>query len=329
MKPPLPPVVGVLIVNWNSGPLLTRCLDALDGQTTRPARILVVDNASTDGSEQSASGRPGVELLRMSANLGFAEANNLGVEHLEDCDWIALLNPDAFAEPGWLAALTARAGQDPTVASLASRQLLADRPSTLDGSGDVYSVAGLAWRRDHGLPAVSHGLASGEVFGPCAAAGLYRRDAFREVLGFDRTFFCYFEDVDLAFRLRLSGYRSLFVADAVVHHVGSALSGYRSDFAVFHGQRNLVWTFFKDMPAGLLLLYLPHHALMNLASLLVLGARGQGGVALRAKWAALRGLPGVLRERQRVQARRRATAAQLRSAMVRGLAAFGAGRKRG
>ena len=319
--------VGVLIVNWNSGPLLARCLAALARQTAPPARILVVDNASTDGSERAAVGGAGVELLSMTSNLGFAEANNIGVEHLDTCEWIALLNPDAFAEPQWLAALTAQAGKDPQVASFASRQLLADHPSTLDGTGDLYSVAGLAWRRHHGQPASTLGLTSGEVFGPCAAAGLYRRDAFREVGGFDPTFFCYFEDVDLAFRLRLSGYRSLYVADAVVHHVGSALSGYRSDFAVFHGQRNMVWTFFKNMPTGLLLRYLPHHALMNLASIGVLALRGQGGATLRAKFAALRGLAGVLRERRRVQGRRRATAAQLRDAMVRGVPAFGIGRK--
>ena len=327
MTAPHAHVVGVLIVNWNSGSLLARCLDALARQTAPPARILVVDNASTDGSERAAVGRTGVELLSMTSNLGFAEANNIGVEHLDTCDWIALLNPDAFAEPQWLAALTAQAGQDPGVASYASRQLLADHPSILDGTGDLYSVAGLAWRRHHGRPASTLGLLGGEVFGPCAAAGLYRRDAFREVGGFDRTFFCYFEDVDLAFRLRLSGYRSIYVADAVVHHVGSALSGFRSDFAVFHGQRNLVWTFFKNMPASLLLLYLPHHVLMNLASIGVLGLRGQGGTALRAKWAALRGLPGVLGKRRCVQGQRRATAAQLQGAMVRGVSAFGLGRK--
>ena len=319
--------VGVLIVNWNSGSLLERCLDALARQTGPPNRILVVDNASGDGSEKTARGRAGVELLVMTSNLGFAEANNIGVEHLDDCVWIALLNPDAFPEPDWLAALTARADIHSDVASFASRQLRAGDPSTLDGAGDMYSVAGLAWRRHHGQPASRFGLSSGGVFGPCAAAGLYRRDAFKEVGGFDRTYFCYFEDVDLAFRLRLAGYRSLYVAEAVVHHVGSALSGFRSDFAVFHGQRNLVWTFFKDMPAALLWLYLPYHALMNLAGIGVLALRGQGGVALRAKWAALRGLPRVLGERRRVQSLRRATPSQIRDSMVRGVRAFGIGRK--
>lgn len=322
-----PCTVGVLIVNWNSGALLGRCLDALARQTKTPTRILVVDNASRDGSEQAALGRAGVELLRMPDNLGFAQGNNLGVEKLSDCHWIALLNPDAFAEPGWLEALLNTANEDPTVASLASRQLLADSPAVLDGAGDVYTVAGLAWRRHHGLPATSLGLVNREVFGPCGAAALYRRDAFMEAGGFDADYFCYFEDVDLAFRLRLRGYRSTYVAGAIVHHVGSAMSGLRSDFAVFHGHRNLVWTFFKNMPGPLLAQYLFHHLALNLASIFVLALRGQGRVALKAKWAALNGLPRILEERQRVQKTRRATATQLKAVMVQGLGAFGFWRK--
>jgi GT2 family glycosyltransferase len=318
--------VGVLIVNWNSGTLLARCLDTLQDQTRRPDHILVVDNASDDGSERTALDRQGVDLLRMPRNLGFAEANNVGAERLADCDWVALLNPDAFAEPGWLEALMAHAGRAPEFASFASRQVLFDQPGLLDGSGDVYTVAGLAWRRDHGRPANARSLKNEEVFGACAAAALYRRDVFLACGGFDVRYFCYFEDVDLAFRLRLRGYRCLYVADAIVHHVGSALTGFRSDFAVFHGQRNMVWTFFKDMPATLLVLYLPHHILMNIASLLVLGARGQGGTALRAKWAALRGLRTIMASRRILQRERTASAAHVRGAMVRGLRAFGIGR---
>jgi GT2 family glycosyltransferase len=318
--------VGVLIVNWNSGTLLDRCLDALQNQTRRPDRILVVDNASDDGSERTVLGRDHVRLLRMPRNLGFAEANNVGVAELTDCEWVALLNPDAFAEPRWLEALMAHAGRDPEVVSFASRQILADRPDLLDGSGDVYTVAGLAWRRDHGRTANARSLASEEVFGACAAAALYRRDIFVACGGFDVRYFCYFEDVDLAFRLRLNGYRCLYVAEAVVHHVGSALTGVRSDFAVFHGQRNMVWTFFKDMPGSLLVLYLPHHILMNLASLIVLSARGQGGTVLRAKWQALRGLKGILAGRPRIQRERMVSAWRIRQSMVRGLRAFGLGR---
>ena len=125
------------------------------------------------------------------------------------------------------------------------------------------------------------------------------RAAFEEVGGFDEHYFCYFEDVDLGFRLRLRGYRCVYVPAAIVEHVSSALSGYRSDFAVYHGERNAVWTFIKDMPGPLLLAYLPQHLALNIAALMYYPWRGQGRVVLRAKLDALRGVAGVLRRRRR------------------------------
>jgi GT2 family glycosyltransferase len=311
--------VGVVVVNWNSGPHLDRCLRALAGQTLAPRRVLVLDNASADGSEGAAQGRPGVELLRLGANLGFAAANNRGIERADDCEWIALLNPDAFPEPGWLEALTAAARREPRFAFLASRQVSADDPSRLDGTGDVYTVAGLAWRRHHDHPAQGAAAGAEEVFSPCAAAGLYRRDALLEAGGFDEAFFCYFEDVDLAFRMRLLGHRCLYVPEAVVHHVGSSSTGRGSAFSIYHGHRNLVWTWFKDMPGPLLLLHGPMHLLLNVASLAWFGLQGHGRTIVRAKWDALCGLPRVWRQRKAVQARRRATSGELRQAMVGGL----------
>jgi len=316
--------VTVVVVNWNSGALLERCLLALGAQTLTPRRVVVVDNGSRDGSERAARERPGVELLALGANLGFAAANNRGIARAEGCEWIALLNPDAFPEPGWLEALV-RAADDGRFALLASRQVLADDPSRLDGTGDVYTVAGRAWRRHHGQAAAENDLVPEEVFSPCAAAALYRRDALLEAGGFDESFFCYFEDVDLAFRMRLAGHRCLYVPDAVVHHVGSASSGRRSPFSVYHGHRNLVWTYWKNMPAALLAFYWPQHLGLNLVSLLWFTLRGQGGTILRAKRDALLALPRVLRERRRVQGARKVRARDLRRVMVGGFRAFGPG----
>ena len=97
----------------------------------------------------------------------------------------------------------------------------------------------------------------GEIFAPCAAAALYRRAAFLEAGGFDEHFFCYMEDVDLGFRLRLLGYRCGYAPAAIVHHVGSGTTGARSPFTVYHGHRNLVWTYVKNMPTPWFWLYLP------------------------------------------------------------------------
>ncbi len=320
--------VGVVIVNWKAEQLLGRCLDAMAEQSLPARRIVVVNNGEPGLlATVPAAGRHGVLVIEPGRNLGFAGANNVGVREVPDCEWIALLNPDAFPEPDWLARLlTAARAEAPRYSFLASRQVVADDPRRLDGTGDVYAVSGLGWRRDHGRSASGTRLAREEVFGPCAAAALYRRDAFLEVGGLDESFFCYFEDVDLAFRLRLLGHRCLYVPGAVVHHVGSAVAGRQSDFAVYHGHRNLVWAWLKNMPSPLLLAYLPHHLALTLASLVHVGRRGQAVVLLRAKRDALRQLPRLLRARRAVQGRRRSGSRALRRLMVGGWRALGVGR---
>jgi GT2 family glycosyltransferase len=319
---------AVVIVNANAGALLEQTLRALSRQTVSPRRVLVVDNASTDGSADGLTIRyPEVELIRLPENVGFAAANNLAARAAADCEWIALLNPDAFPEPGWLEALARAAQAAPEFAFFGSRLLRADDSGELDGTGDAYHVSGLAWRRHHGRPAEEIAPVAEEVFSPCAAAALYRRDAFVGAGGFDEAYFCYYEDSDLSFRLRLAGHRCLYVPDAVVRHVGSALSGRESDFTLYHSYRNLLWTYLKNMPSPLVWLYLPHCVLMNG---LILGGyllRGRGRVIASAYRDALRQLPRVIRERRAIQSRRVVSALELRRNLEVGssgyLAAFG------
>jgi GT2 family glycosyltransferase len=314
--------VAVLIVNWNGGALLGDCLAALRQQTRQPDRIVLVDNASTDGSlDGAATFLSGIDVVRLPQNVGFARANNIAADVAGEVDALALLNPDAFPERGWLAALVDAAASRPDVASFASRMVFAGQPDFLDGAGDSYHSCGRAWRNGHRVRMSDWPSGDREVFAPCAAAALYRRAAFKAVGGFDEHYFCYFEDVDLGFRLRLRGFTSLCVHDAVVKHVSSASTGYRSDFAVYHGERNAVWTFFKDMPWLLMPLYLPQHIALNVAALVYYRWRGQGRVVWRAKIDALRGLPSVLQRRVAVQNARVVDALALRRSFARGLAA--------
>jgi GT2 family glycosyltransferase len=311
--------VAVLIVNWNGGDLLRQCLESLDRQRRRPDHVVVVDNGSSDDSlTQAGQLLARVELIKLPSNVGFARGNNIAAHAARQFDALALLNPDAVAEPGWLEALVRAAERHPDTASFASQMLLASTPQYLDGAGDSYHVSGRAWRNGHRAFSTTWPADDVEVFGPCAAAALYRREAFEEVGGFDEQYFCYFEDVDLAFRLRLRGHRCRYVHAAVVRHVGSALSGYRSDFAVYHGERNAVWTFVKNMPGPLLWMYLPQHIALNVAALLFYPWRGQGKVVFRAKLDALRDLPAVLRRRKLVQLGRRVDAWTLRRSFRRG-----------
>ncbi|MCF6355844.1 MAG: glycosyltransferase family 2 protein [Candidatus Polarisedimenticolaceae bacterium] len=301
------PSVSVIIVNWNSGEHLANCLNHLALQSVRPEHIWVVDNASSDGSVAEIKAQDNLSVLAMDINLGFAEGNNCALS-LCTTEYVALLNPDAFPEPDWLEKLLAAVVLHPDAAAFGSRQLCANRPELLDGMGDVYHISGLVWRDGHGQQASTVSSTPCEIFSPCAAAALYQREALLEVGGFDKNYFCYVEDVDLGFRLRLAGYKAMVVPDAVVRHVGSATTGgQHSDFSVYHGHRNLVWTYVKNMPGFLFWVFLPFHLLLNVVSLFLFSAKGQAGVIFRAKWDAIRGIPLMWRKRRAIQAGRVAT----------------------
>jgi GT2 family glycosyltransferase len=326
---PEQPSVGVVVVNFNGGDLVERSLEALAAQSRPAERTIVVDNASSDGSPDRIAARfADVELVRLDENAGFAGANNIGVTAAEGCEWVALVNPDAFPEPTWLERLLAATQQHPEYSFFGCLLLRADDPSQVDGTGDAYHVGGMAWRRDNARPLTEAHVTPGEIFSPCAAAALYRRETFLCAGGFDEYLFAYYEDSDLAFRLRLLGERCFYVPEAVVHHVGFSTAGEESPFTVYHSQRNLVWVWVKNMPTPLLLAYLPQQLLVNLLNIGWYTARGQAGAVLRSKLDALRGLPGVLRRRRDVQARRAVSSRDLRARMEKGAGAYLTGFKR-
>jgi N-acetylglucosaminyl-diphospho-decaprenol L-rhamnosyltransferase len=295
-KPPSP-AVSVVVVTYESGPTLADCLAALRAQSFEDFEIVMVDNASADGAAQAAvAADPAIRLIANPANLGFAAAVNQGAAAARG-RWLALLNPDAFAEPDWLA------------------QLMED-PSRLDGLGDAMSAVGFPYRG--GYRAKDPGrLDRGESFSACGGAMLIDRALFLSLGGFDERLFCYCEDVDLGYRLRLAGEPTLIAPTAVVRHVGSASSGGpRSDFAVFHGSRNRLWVFVKNTPPLLFWLTLPLH----LAATAVLFARHATRGELAAPWrgfkAAVAGLGGVWAARREAQARRKASSWAIARAMT-------------
>lgn len=294
--------VAVVVVNFNGKATLQKCLNSIRGQTWPPYRVIVVDNDSTDGSAvEAVSLFPDYEFFHLPENKGFAFANNIAAKMASDCDWLALLNPDAYAAPDWLEALCRALEVNREYGFFGSRMLMDSDPERLDGVGDIYHISGLAWRHGHGKPASGFADMAVEIFAPCAAAAMYRREAFLAIAGFDEDFFCYMEDVDLGFRLRLRGVRCLYVPQAVVRHEGSATTGGRhSDFSVYYGHRNLVWVFVKNMPTSLLWL-LPLHLLMNMAAVVRFLALGQGKVICRAKLDAVKGLPKMLVKRREIQ----------------------------
>jgi GT2 family glycosyltransferase len=300
-----PPRVSVAVVAYESGPTLTDCLAALKAQTVQDFEIILIDNASRDGAAQAAArAHPEATFVANAENLGFAAAMNQAAR-LARGRWFALLNPDAFPDSGWLAALLGAADSHPEVRAFASRQLMADDPKVLDGLGDVMSAAGMAYRGGYGQPDPGVGEPA-FVFSACGGAMMIDRDLFLGMGGFDERLFCYCEDVDLGYRLQLAGEPTLVVPTAVVRHVGSASSGGpRSDFAVFHGTRNRLWVYLKDTPPLLLWLTLPAHLAATALLLAAHALKGEFAAPWRGVIAGLKGLPMVLAARREAQAGRK------------------------
>ena len=304
------------MIAYNSGPTLRTCLERLHAQTFRDFEAFVIDNASPDpGDPEIAASFPFVRLVRNDRNLGFTGAGNQAAQ-LARGRWLVLLNPDAFAEPTWLAELVAAAERHPGVSAFTSRQMVEGAAGVLDGLGDVMSITGIPYRGGYMNP--DRGQArEGEVFSPCGAAMMIDRALFQALGGFDEALFCYCEDVDLGYRLQLAGEPILLVPAAVIHHVGSASTGGRkSEFAVFHGTRNRFWVLFKNTPWPLMPLVLPLHLVALVAIYLRRENRPHIRLILRAVAAAFAGVGPIFRARTEIQRRRTASVWQIAKAMT-------------
>ena len=313
--------VGMVVVNWNSYEILAQCLSSLAKQTLSFVRVVVVDNGSEPQLKHLTCARPeNTEYVKLPSNNGFARANNIAFNMLQDCEWIALANPDTFLEPDWLENMVSGIDCFPDFSFFSSILIQANNCSFFDGLGDVYHTSGLAWKDAHGWGLNQLSVYEREIFSPCAAAAIYKREALQEVGGFDEDYFCYYEDVDLGFRLRLAGHRCMLLPSAVAHHVGFATTeGGNSNFVIYHGHRNLVWTYIKNMPGIFFWLYLPQHCLLNMYNIFHLILSGKGWVILRAKYNAIKGIPVMWRKRALIQANKNVTGSVILKQMAKGL----------
>lgn len=277
----MPARVTIAIISYNSEATLGRCFAALAAQSDKNFRVLLIDNASRERPAALLAGLPfAVDYREMTENLGFAGGMNVA---LASCDtpFLAALNPDAFPQPDWLAVLVGAADRHPQVAAFGSLQLSAADPEKIDGFGDHYLLTGQAWRGTT-RPVVDSDLAYS--FGVCAAAALYRTDLLRAIGGFDERFFCFYEDVDVAFRLRLAGAECAVVPAAVVSHVGGASFEGLSDFANFLIARNQWWVLVKNMPFILLCFALPAFAALQVIGFM----RHPSSPRMKGLWAGLK-----------------------------------------
>ncbi len=317
VTPAQPPLVSVVIPTWNGRHHLEVCLPALFRQTYTPFEVIVVDNGSHDGTLAWLARKwPSVRVVALHRNYGVARAFNEGVKAARGA-FVALLNNDTEPEPNWLAALVEVFNRHPEAGMAASKIRLWDDRRRLHAAGDYYTRSGRpgnrgVWEVDEGQYDVE-----ADVFGPCGAAAMYRRELFDDVGLFDERFGSYLEDVDLAWRAQRAGWRCVYTPGAVVYHKISATGG--GPLASFYTGRNWIYVLAKDYPAPLLRRYWRQilHEQWNVTREALRAWRGAAARArLRGQVMGLLGIPRMLLARREVTARTRVSVARLDSLLA-------------
>jgi len=263
---------AVVVVNYNGGELLRRCLASVLAQQPAAHEIVVVDNASTDGSAEQLP--EGVTLLRRSDNRGFGAGVNAGLEATR-APFVLTLNPDTELSPGCIAAATAALDADETLGSVALRVLSAEDPARIDATGiGLTSLLGHI-NCDNGLRDRDVGAEPRAVLGPLGGAALWRRSALDHAGGFAEHWFLYWEDVDLALRLQRAGHGCRAAPDARTTHVGGGSVGRLGAANVFYMTRNHWPCLAGALPAGLLFGRAPALLIAPLRAALLYARGGQ------------------------------------------------------
>jgi GT2 family glycosyltransferase len=312
------PLVSVIIPNWNGAHHLPDCLESLQHQTFREFEVIVADNGSTDGSlELLARDYPGVRVLALGENRGFAGACNAGMQAARG-EFVVLLNNDTEADPRWLGEVVAAFRRHPEAGIIASKMLLFDRRDTFHTAGDFYRVDGIpgnrgVWQKDAGQYDREE-----SVFSACGGSAAYRKAMLDQVGLLDEDFFYSCEDVDLAWRAQLVGWRCVYAPRAVVYHKLSATGG--GTTASFYDGRNFIYLLAKDYPGDLWQVHWRAilRAQLRMAADALRAWRGAAARArLRGQLAGLAGIPHMLRKRGAVQRSRTVGRSYLESILTR------------
>jgi GT2 family glycosyltransferase len=316
------PLVSAIIVNRDGGDFLGLALDSLFAQTWPSLEVLLVDNASSDGSADAAAARFGerVRLIRNAENRGFAGGNNQAMA-VASGEWVFLLNNDAVLEPNAIEEAMRLAHDIPSVGMVACRVHVYGQPQFFDSTGLLLYPDGVCRPRGWEEKDLGQYDQADEVLAPSGSACAFRRAMLDDVGLFDESYFAYLEDLDLGRRGQLAGWKCLYVPTAIARHAKSMTSGNHSKFKAYHVERNRIYNAVKLLP-GFILLVSPLFTL-NRYLLQFYAARterglparfmkdyswlGLLGVLVRAYAVALFKLPEMIGKRRAIAARRRLT----------------------
>lgn len=248
----------IVIPNYNGMAYLEKCLSSIvEDAKSHPARILVVDNGSADGSCELAEGTAGVEVVRMGENTGFCRAVNAGIQ-ASDTPYVILLNNDLTIESGFIKAMEAALDNDPKAFSAGAQMRMMKAPDRMDNAGDYYCALGWAYDYGKGKKVSGKYLKPRRIFAACGGAAIYRRSIMDRIGLFDEKHFAYLEDVDIGYRARIYGYYNLYEPAALVYHAGSSVSGSKYNaFKTNLSSANSIYLIKKNMPPLQILINLP------------------------------------------------------------------------
>lgn len=304
-----PPAVDIIIVNFNGLRYIEDCLNSLLKTEYPFFSVIVVDNGSTDGSVELVKKKfPGVQLILNNKNLGFGKANALGMDAGKS-DLAAFLNNDTKVDGRWLLPLVEALVKDASVAAACSKLLFMENPHVINATGGGMNYLGYGY--DLGIYE-NNGNAlnkTTDVFFPTAAACLVRKSAFCEIGGFDKRFFMYHEDVDLGWRLRLAGYRIVYVPESVVFHAfgGTSMKSgsmeFRNNLGLRHAMRSLI----KNYEIGTLLRALTVFLMLGIRTTI----KNKSPEFVKCLLWNLRVLPDSISERRKIQKSRKVSDKEL------------------
>jgi hypothetical protein len=296
------PRVSIIIANYNGKGLVIDCLKTLVEQSFKDFEILIIDNASTDGSlneiEKFVKAVPlnySLKLIPLDKNAGFAGSSLAGLKHANG-EHIVLLNNDTEPDGRWLGELVEAMDSDPTVGICASKMII-HGTDIIDSAGDMFSTA----LKGFGVGEKQKSFLYNErryVFGACGGAALYRREMIEEIGFLDEDFFLIHEDIDLNFRAQLNGWKSLYVPTAIVYHRVRSSIGQMSDMAVYYTLRNSEFVRMKNVPLAIFIRCLPEYIILTIVEFAYFAIKHKKlRLYFKAKSDALRMLPRMLKKR--------------------------------
>ena len=302
----------IITPDFNGKKFLNKYFSSLFNQTYNDFKIIFVDNSPNNDSidfinshysDKLDEGK--IIIVKNPKNYGFAEANNIGIRKAfkdKKCRYIICLNNDIEAKPNFLEELIKCSNNHHDAGSIQSKMIWGLKPDLIDSVGLEYSKNGLGFNRGTHEPSNGYNKEE-EIFGCCAGACLYRRDALEDIKidedYFDSEFFAYYEDFDVALRLRWGGWSAWYCPNSIVYHHKGGTEGALSDFTVYHNWRNYTWTLFKNIPGKYIIKHLHLIILSEISQIALSLLRGKP-VILKAKLDAYKSVSKFSRKKKKV-----------------------------